>query len=79
MLWFVGCLMLESRGGLMDVVEHQDVDPVAIVVSIHVHARVVYSVPVNGTFVVFVKNSCEMFGVLPPNILDAKVVDRESE
>jgi hypothetical protein len=28
---------------------------------------------------VFVENLCEMVGVLPPNVLDAKVVDTETE
>jgi hypothetical protein len=79
MLRFVGCSVLESCKGLGGIVEHQDVDPVAVVVPIHVHAKVLLSVPVNGTFVVFVENFCEMFGVLPPNIFDAKVVDIESE
>jgi hypothetical protein len=34
MLWFVGCLVLESREGLGDVVKHRDVDPVAVIVPI---------------------------------------------
>jgi hypothetical protein len=55
------------------------VDPVAVIVAIHVHAKVALSVPVNGTFVVFVEIFCEMFGMLPPNVLDAKVVNTESE
>jgi hypothetical protein len=79
MLWFVGCSVLELCEGLGDVVDHQAVDPAAIVVPIHVHAKVVLSVPGNGAFVVFVEIFCEMFGVLPPNLLDAKVVDTESE
>ncbi len=79
MLWFVGCLVLETREGLGDVVEHQDVDPAAVVVPIHVHAKIALSVPVNGTFVVFVENFCETVGVLLPNILDAKVINIESE
>ncbi len=53
--------------------------PCAIVVPVHVHAKVLVSVPANGTFVVFLKNLREMVGVLPPNILDAKVIDTESE
>jgi hypothetical protein len=57
MLWFVGCSVLESGDGLGDVVAHQDVDPAAVVVPIHVHAKVVRSAPVEGTFVVFVENS----------------------
>ncbi len=51
----------------------------AIVVPVHVHAKVLVSVPVNGTFVVFLKNLCEKVGVLSPNVLDAKVVKTESE
>ncbi len=51
----------------------------AIVVLVHVHAKVLVSVPVNGTFVVFLENLREMVGMLPPNILDAKVLDTESE
>ncbi len=51
----------------------------AIVVPVHVHAKVLVSVPVNGTFVVFLKNLCKMVGVLLPNVLDAKVIDTESE
>jgi hypothetical protein len=78
MLWFVGCLVLELREGLGDVVEHQDVDPAAVIVPIHVHAEVVHSIPVNGTFVVFIEIFCKMFGMLPPNVLDTKVVDTES-
>ena len=54
-------------------------DPTAIVVPVHVHAKVSLSVPVNETFVVFLKNLCKMVGMLPPNILDAKVVNTESE
>ncbi len=54
-------------------------DLAAIVVLVHVHAKVLVFVPVNGTFVVFLKNLCKMVGVLPPNILDAKVVNTESE
>ena len=54
-------------------------DLVAIVVPVHGHAKISVSVPVNETFVVFLKNLREMVGVLPPNILDAKVVDTESE
>ncbi len=51
----------------------------AAVVPIHVHAKVVHSILVNGTFVVFGENSCKMFSVLPPNVLGAKVVNTESE
>ncbi len=79
MLRFVVCLVLELCEGFKDVVEHLDVDPTAVVVPIHAHAKVALSIPVNGTFVVFIKNFCGMFGVLPPNVLDAKVVDTESE
>ncbi len=79
MLQFVGCLVLETREGLGDVVKHQDVDPAAIVVPVHVHAKVALFVPVNGAFVVFVKNFCKMVGVLPPKVLDAKVINTASE
>ncbi len=54
-------------------------DLVAIVVPVHVHAKVLVSVPVNGTLVVFLENLCEMVGVLLPNLLDANVVNTESE
>jgi hypothetical protein len=54
-------------------------DPAAIVVPIHVHAKVALSIQLNGTFVVFIENFCKMFSVLLPNILDAKVVNTESE
>ncbi len=54
-------------------------DLATIIVPVHVHAKVVFSVPVDGTFVVFLQNLCKMVGVLPPKILDAKVVDTESE
>ncbi len=54
-------------------------DPAAVIVLIHIHAKVVVSIPVIGTFVVFVENYCEMFGVLPPNLLGAKVINTESE
>ncbi len=54
-------------------------DPAAVIVPVHVHAKVALSVPVNGTSVVFLKNFCKMVYVLPPNVLDAKVVDTESE
>ncbi len=54
-------------------------DLAAVVIPVYVHAKVLVSVPVNGTFVVFLENLCEMVGVLPPNLLDAKVVDTESE
>jgi hypothetical protein len=40
---------------------------------------VVLSVPVNGTFVVFVENFCQMVGVLPLSVFDAKVINTESE
>ncbi len=51
----------------------------AIIVSVHVHAKVALSVPVNGTLLVFIEIFCKMFGMLPPNVLDAKVIDTESE
>ena len=54
-------------------------DPAAIVVPVHVHAMAAYSVPVNGTFVVFLKIFWKIAGVLPPNVLDAKVINTESE
>jgi hypothetical protein len=54
-------------------------DLASIIVPVHVYAKVLVSVPVDGTFVVFLKNLCEMVGMLLPNILDAKVVDTESE
>jgi hypothetical protein len=54
------------------------VDLAAVVVPVHVHARVLV-IPVNGTFVVFLENLCKMVGMLPPNVLDAKVVDTKSE
>jgi hypothetical protein len=54
-------------------------DLAAVVVPVYVHAKVVISIPVNGTFVVFLENLHKMVGVLPPNVLDAKVVDTESE
>ena len=54
-------------------------DLVAIVVPVHGHAKVLVSIPVNGTFVVFLENLRKMVGVLPPNVLDAKVVNTESE
>jgi hypothetical protein len=60
--------VLKLCEGLGDVVEHQEVEPAAFVVPIHVHANVV-----------FVENSCKMFGMLPPNVLDSKVFNTESE
>ncbi len=54
-------------------------DLAAIVVTVHVHDKVLVSFPVNGSFVVFLENLHEMVGMPPPNILDAKVVDIESE
>ncbi len=54
-------------------------DLAAIVVPVHVHAKVSVSIPVNGTFVVFLENLCKMVGVLLPYVLDAKVVDTESK
>ncbi len=54
-------------------------DLATIVVPVHVHAKVSVSVPVNSRFVVFVENFYEMVGVLPPNVLDAKVVITERE
>ncbi len=54
-------------------------DLVAIVVPVHGHSKLLVSVPVNGTFVVFLKNLCKMVGMLLPNVLDAKVVNTESE
>jgi hypothetical protein len=47
MLWFVGCSVLQSRNGLGDVVEHRDVDPAAVIVPIHVHAKVTCAILVN--------------------------------
>jgi hypothetical protein len=44
-----------------------------------IHAKVLVSIPVNGTFVVFLKNLCKMVGMLPPNVLDVKVANTESE
>ncbi len=54
-------------------------DPAAVKVPVHVHAKVAFSVPVNGTFVVFLENFCDMVSVLPPDVLDAKVVNTESD
>ncbi len=54
-------------------------DLVAIEVPVHGHGKVLVSIPVDGKFVVFLKNFCKMVGVLPPNVLDAKVVNTESE
>jgi hypothetical protein len=68
-LWFVGCLVLESHEGLGDV-KHQDMDPAAVIVPIHVHDEEVRSIPVNGTFIVFIENFREMLGMLPPDVLD---------
>ncbi len=51
----------------------------AIVVPVHVHAKVLVSVPVNGAFVAFLKNLCKMVGVLLPNVPDAKVVNTKCE
>jgi hypothetical protein len=79
MLRFVGCLVLETCDGLGDVGKHQDVDPAAVIVPVCVHAKVALSVPVNGTFVVFVEIFCKMVDVLPPNVLDANVIDTEGE
>ncbi len=79
MLLFAGCTVLETREGLGNVVNHCDMDLVAIVVRVHVHAKVLVSVPVHGTFVVFLKNLCKMVGVLPPDILYAKAISTESE
>jgi hypothetical protein len=52
---------------------------VAIVVPIHVHAKVAHSVLVDGKFAVFVENLLKMFGVLLPKVLDAKAVNVENE
>jgi hypothetical protein len=54
-------------------------DLVVIVVPVHVHAKVLVSIPVNGTFVVFLEDLREMVGVHPPDVLDVKVVNTESE
>ncbi len=51
----------------------------AVVVPVHVHVKVSVSIPVNGTFVVFLENLRKMVGMLPPNVLDAKVVNTENE
>jgi hypothetical protein len=79
MLQFIGCSVLETREGFGDIVEHRDVDPAAVIVPVHVHAKVALFVPVNGTFVVFVENFCKMFGMLLSNVVDAKVINTESE
>jgi hypothetical protein len=55
------------------------VDLVAVVVPVHVHAKVLVSIPVNGTFVVLLDNLCKMVFVLSPNVLYAKVFDTQSE
>ncbi len=52
---------------------------VAVVVPVYVHAKVSVSVPVNGTFVVFLRNLRGMVSLLLPVVLDAKVVGTESE
>jgi hypothetical protein len=52
---------------------------VAVVVLVQVHAKVSVSVLVNGMFVVFLKNLHEMNGMLLPIVLNAKVVDTDSE
>jgi hypothetical protein len=54
-------------------------DLVAIVVPVHGHAKVLVSILVNKTFVVFFENLCKMVGMLLPGLLDAKVVGTESE
>ena len=54
-------------------------DLVAIVVPVHGHAKVLVSISVNGTFVAFLENLCKMVGMLLPNVLDAKVINTESE
>jgi hypothetical protein len=54
-------------------------DLATVIVPVHVHAKVSVSIPVNGTFVVFLKNLRKMVGMLLPNVLDAKVVNTESE
>ncbi len=51
----------------------------AIIVPVNFHAKVSVSVPVNGTFVVFLENLCKMVGVLLSNVLDVKVINTESE
>jgi hypothetical protein len=48
------------------------VDLVVIVVLVHGHAKVLVSVPVN----VFLKNLCNMVGVLPPAVPDANGVNK---
>ncbi len=50
-------------------------DPAAVLVPVHVYVKVAFSVPVNGTFIVLLRNFGKMVGVLPPNIVDANVVD----
>ncbi len=54
-------------------------DIVAVIVPVNVLAKVLVSVLVNGTFAVFLENLRNMVGMLPSNVLDAKVVDTESE
>ena len=54
-------------------------DLAAVVVPVHVYAKVLVSIPVNGTFVVFLENFCEMVGMLLTNVLDTKVVATKSE
>jgi hypothetical protein len=52
---------------------------VAIVVPVHDHAKVLVSIPVNGTFVLFLENIRKMVGVLPSDVLYVKAVGTESE
>ncbi len=54
-------------------------DPAAVVVPVHAHAKVAFSVPFNGTSVVFLENFHKIVGMLPPDVLDTKVVDTGSE
>jgi hypothetical protein len=77
MLRFVGFSVLELQEGLEDILKRGDVDPMAIVVPIHVHTKVAHSFPVDQACVVFVEIFYRMVGMLPSHILE--VIDTEHE
>ncbi len=71
--------MLESDECLSYIIEHGDMDVFVDVVPIDIHSKIECTIPVLGTFVVFIQDAGEVLNVFTANIFDAKVVNTECE
>jgi hypothetical protein len=71
--------VLESDECLSYIIEHGDMDVFVDVVPIDIHSKIECTIPVLGTFVVFIQDAGEVLNVFTANIFDAKVVNTECE